>query len=251
MLSLSVLMALLGAAAGSFVALMAERLVRGEPVVNDRSRCRRCRTVLRARDLVPLASYLALRGRCAHCGVPIPALLFQTELLGAALGVAALWVAPDPARALLVAAWMWALLGLAIADLRWFRLPDPMVLLAAALGLALALASDGSGWPPLAERAFAAGLGALAGGGSFWAIRMVYRGLSGRDGMGAGDIKLITALGLALGIEHLPLVILLAAGAALLAAALRARRKRRRLDRLGRVPFGAALALAAIVLTLI
>jgi leader peptidase (prepilin peptidase)/N-methyltransferase len=250
-IAFAALMALLGAAVGSFVALVAERLVRGDRIALARSTCRSCGTVLRARDLVPVFSFLALRGRCAACNARIPPLLFQAEILGAAFGVAAAYSAPDPLRALLLAAWLWTLLGLALADLRYFRLPDGLTLAAAVLGLALALAGDGSGWPPLADRAVHAMIGAVAGGGSFWLIRVGYRWQTGRDGMGWGDVKLMAALGLAMGLERLPIMVLLAALSALLMALLRAWRKGRPLNRLGRVPFGAALAMAAAVIALI
>ncbi len=250
-MTLALLLAVLGAAMGSFAALLAERLVRGEPFALDRSRCRSCGTELRAVELVPLVSYLWLRGRCARCRAPIPPILWQAELSGALLGAAAGWAAPDPARALLLAFWMWALLALAVADLRWFRLPLPLIALAAALGLALTLAGDGTGWPTPAERLLFALTGAAAGGGAFWAIRAVYGWRSGRQGMGLGDVWLAAALGLALGIPRLPLTVLLAATTALLLALLRARRRGRSLRRLGRLPFGAALALAAAVVALL
>lgn len=251
MLAFAALMALLGAAMGSFVALVAERLVRGEAIALSRSACRTCGTPLRARHLVPVASYLVLRGRCATCQARIPPLLFQAEAIGALFGLAAALSAPDPARALLLAAWMWALLGLALADLRSFRLPDALTLTAALLGLALTLAGDGTGWPPLSDRALQAAIGALAGGGSFWLLRAAYRWRSGRDGMGLGDVKLMAALGLALGVERLPIMVLLAALTALALSALHAWRKGRPLNRLGRVPFGAALAMAAALVSVL
>ena len=251
MIAFAVLMGLLGAAMGSFVALLAERLVRGQATVLARSQCRSCGAVLRARDLVPVVSFLVRGGRCAHCDARIPPLLLQAEVIGALFAVAAAVTTPDPLRALLLAAWMWALLGLALADLRYFRLPDPLVIAAALSGLALALAGDGTGWPPLADRASQAAIGALAGGGSFWLIRAGYHWRTGRDGMGWGDVKLMAALGLALGLERLPVMVLLAALTAMLLALLRAWRKGRPLNRLGRVPFGAALAMAAVVIMLL
>lgn len=250
-MTLAALLALIGAAMGSFAALLAERLVRGEPFALDRSRCRSCRTALRAAELVPLLSYPWLKGRCAHCGAPIPPILWQAEIAGALFGAAAGWAAPDPGRALLLAGWLWSLLALAVADLRWFRLPLPLVALAAGLGLGLTLAGDGSGWPPAADRLSAALAGAAAGGAAFWLIRAGYAWRAGRQGMGLGDVFLAMALGLALGIPRLPLAVLLAAASALLLALLRARRKGRSLRRLGRLPFGAALALAAAVVVLL
>lgn len=241
---LALFLGLTGAAAGSFVALVAERMLRGEGWVRGGSRCLSCKAPLRARDLVPLVSWPLLRGRCAHCGAPIPSVLWQAEVTGAAMGIAAAFSAADPARALLLAVWMWSLLALALADLRRFRLPDGLLAVSAALGLALTLAGDGTGWPDMAERLAWALTGALAGGGAFWAIRAGYWLATRREGMGLGDVLLIAALGLALGPLALPLVVLLAALAALALALLRARRRGRSLGRLGRIPFGAALALA-------
>lgn len=250
-MTLALLLALLGAAMGSFAALLAERLVRGEPFALDRSRCRSCHTELHAAELVPLVSYPLLRGRCAHCAAPIPPILWQAEISGALMGAAAGWLAPDPAHGLLLAGWMWVLLALAVADLRWFRLPLPLIALAAGLGLALTLAGDGAGWPPLPERLTFALAGAAAGGGAFWAIRAFYAWRTGRQGMGLGDVFLAAALGLALGIPGLPLAVLLAAATALTLALVRARHKGRSIRRLGRLPFGAALALAGAVVALL
>ena len=244
-------LALLGAAMGSFAALAAERLLRGEPLALARSRCLSCNATLRARDLVPLISYPLLRGRCARCHARIPPLLWQAEITGLAMGAVAGWAAPDPLRALLLAAWMWSLLALALADLRRFRLPEPLMALTAALGLALALAGDGTGWPDPGTRLTTALAGAALGGGAFWLVRAAYLWRTGRDGMGLGDVLLIAALGLALGPLRLPLVVLLAAATALLLALLRARRKGRSLRRLGRLPFGAALALAGALVAVL
>ena len=136
-----------------------------------------------------------------------------------------------------------ALLALALADLRSMRLPDPLMLAATVLGILLVALGDGTGWPDLQTRLAQATLGALAGGGAFWLLRAAYRWRSGRDGMGMGDVLLAAVLGLVLQ-ERLPLAVLIAALTALALALLRAWRKRRPLRRLGRVPFGAALALA-------
>ncbi len=235
--------ALLGAAMGSFAALVAERLLRGQGFVTGGSACRACGTALAVRDLVPLLSYPLLRGRCRHCGARIPPVLWHAEIAGALIGAAAAWSAPDPLRALALAGWMWALLALALADLRSMRLPDPLMLAATVLGILLVALGDGTGWPDLQTRLAQATLGALAGGGAFWLLRAAYRWRSGRDGMGMGDVLLAAVLGLVLQ-ERLPLAVLIAALTALALALLRAWRKRRPLRRLGRVPFGAALALA-------
>lgn len=248
-----IVLALLGAAMGSFQALLGERLLRGagwRGILLGRSRCDHCDAVLSPRDLVPLVSFPLLRGRCRSCHAAIPAQLWHAEIAGAVLGLVAALVVPDPLRALLLSFWLWALLGLVLTDLQAMRLPDPMVICATALGLALLLAGDGTGWPTLPERLTQAALGAAAGGLSFWAIRFGYGLWSGREGMGLGDVKLITALGLVLGIVHLPQTVLIAALATLALVALRATRQGQTLERHRAAPFGAALALAAGLITL-
>lgn len=227
-------MALAGPAAGSCAALLAERLPRGEPVVLARSCCRSCGAVLGARDLVPILSYLWLGGRCRHCGARIPARLWQAEWAGLGLGLAAAVLAGGAAQALWVALWLWTLLALALADLRAFRLPDPLTAALAVFGLGLSWPD----WP-------GAVLGAAAGAGAFWALRLGYGAATGREGMGLGDVKLMAGIGAGLGAAALPMVALVAALSGLALAGLRAARRGRRLRRLGRVPFGAFLAAAA------
>jgi len=248
---LRVLVALAGPAAGSCAALLADRLPRGEPVALARSRCRACGGVLRWHELVPLVSWLAQRGRCRRCGATIPAGLVQAELVGLGFGLGAAFLAPTPLAALIGALFMWCLLALALADLRFFRLPDPLTAVLAVLGLGLMLAGDGSGWPAWPERLADAALGAVAGGGSFLALRLGYRALAGREGMGLGDVKLMAGIGAGLGVAALPMVALLAGVSALVVAGLRAWRRGRGLRRTGRVPFGAFLALAAAAVWLL
>jgi len=233
-----VLAVLAGPAMGSAAALLAERLPRGEPVVLARSRCRACGTVLAARDLVPLWSWPRLGGRCRDCGAAIPARLWQAEWAGLGLGLAAAALAGgtgSPWPVLWAGLWLWALLALALADLRSFRLPDPLTAALAGLGLALA-------WPDWES----ATLGAAIGAGSFLALRLGYRAVTGREGMGLGDVKLMAGIGAGLGPLALPWVALTAALSALSLALWRARRRGRALRRLGRVPFGAWLAAAAV-----
>jgi len=146
----------------------------------------------------------------------------------------------------------WWLLALALADLRVFRLPDPLTGALAVLGVGLMLAGDGSGWPDWPDRLVTSGLGAAAGGGgSFLALRLGYRFMAGREGMGLGDVKLTAGIGAGLGVAALPVVALLAGVSALVVAGLRAWRRGRGLRRTGRVPFGAFLALAAAAVWLL
>ena len=104
---------LLAPIVGSFLGVLVRRLPEGRPVALDRSACDSCGTPLGARDLVPLVSYLALRGRCRHCGAPIGRFHPAIEL--AAVLVAAVVVCAWSARGWLgatsdldAAVWLWS-----------------------------------------------------------------------------------------------------------------------------------------------
>ena len=85
-----VLVAMLGLAAGSFLNVCLDRLPTGRSLIRPRSRCDACGVTLAPRDLVPLASYVLLRGKCRHCSAPIPLRVPLMEA-GAGLAFAALW----------------------------------------------------------------------------------------------------------------------------------------------------------------
>ncbi|WP_204115942.1 prepilin peptidase [Shimia biformata] len=246
----SVLILLCGPVAGSFIGLLADRLPRGEPVGMTRSACRDCGARLGLRDLVPILSFIALRGRCRHCGATLPGWLLLTEIAATGLALwavlAGMSAGMPPALVGLVALVLWLLLALALTDLLWLRLPD--LLTGALLVLALVLAIAGHGPPVLMAL-----LGAGIGGGSFWLIRVTYRTLRGREGLGLGDVKLMAGIGALLGPFAIPLVVLVAAASLLAVAGLRHLTGTARLSATAPLPFGAALAGAAglvFVLTL-
>lgn len=229
---LAVFLCLAGAAAGSFFAAWADRLVRGESIVAQPSACRACGRRISWRDLVPVVSWLRLGGRCRACGAAIPKRLFYAELGGVVLSAVAIHVAASPAEMVLGALFLWLLMGLALCDLAAFRLPDALT--AALLAVGLALAWQGG--------ALAEGLiGAGAGAGAFLMIRLGYAALRGREGLGLGDVKLMAGIGAALGWTALPLVALLAALAAMAVTVARGRAKAGDVE----IPFGAYLAAAA------
>lgn len=185
----------LGAIVGSFLGAALIRLPKGESVVSGRSRCDGCGRLLGPAELVPVVSFLVLRGRCRACDAPIDRWQFAAEIGGAMVGVATALFARDGAMLGIGLVLGWQLLLLGLLDLRHFWLPDRLVLLLAATGLvpaALAAASD-----PL----MLAGpiLGAALGFGLLWLAARLYRGWRGREGLGAGDPKLLGAIGLWLG----------------------------------------------------
>ena len=227
---------------GSFLGVLVRRLPREEPVILARSACEACGRRLGPRDLVPLASYLMLRGRCRGCGASVPAFHPAIEL--AAFGVA-LWaglVESEAARLWAGCALGWALLTLAWIDWEHLWLPDVLTLPLVPLGL----------WTTwlleprlLAEHAAAAALGYLA----FRGLATAYRALRGCEGLGQGDAKLLAVAGAWLGLEALPLVVLMASLVGLGIAALQ-RLRNRVVTAATPVPFGPGLSLAIWLLWL-
>lgn len=232
----------LGLVVGSFVGLVADRWPRREPVAMSRSRCQACGVTLSARELVPAYSYLRQAGRCKHCGVPIGIDALVAELGGAAVAVLAWISAPDLPSFAALAVLGWSLLLLGLLDFRHLWLPNRLTLPLLAAGCALGLTEI---LP--AHDAAARLLGAAAGFGLLAAFRLSYRLLRGRDGLGAGDEKLLGAIGAWLGIASLPLVLLLGASAGLAYAAILHLRGQRDLGTVP-LPLGTFLALAAAAL---
>ena len=172
---------------GSFLGVLIRRLPADGPVVMARSRCETCGKALGPAEMVPLLSYLALRGRCRACGAPIGWFHPAVELV--ALGVA-LWAASLDEGGWLWADCVlgWALLALAWTDARAMILPDVLTLPLVMAGLAFALVLDPG---RIVDHALGAAIGWLI----FWAVARLYRAVRGREGLGGGDIKLLAAAG--------------------------------------------------------
>lgn len=243
---------LISPAMGSFAAVLADRLPRGEDVVRARSRCRSCQRPLAARDLLPILSFLLTRGRCRRCGAAIPRWLWAVEVaaLGLSGGLVLLWspyaaLAVAPAMMALDAVVLWLMLALIAADLRFMRLPNLLTALLFGMALGRALLWDGTAHGAglsLAVDPQAALIGAVLGVISFAGLRFGYQILRNREGLGLGDVKLMAGLGALVGPMELPLLVLMAAGGMLLWAVLSGRARRATTP----LPFGAALAMAGL-----
>lgn len=231
-----ILLLLIAPFIGSFLGVVICRLPQRRGIIGGRSACQACGATLAPRDLVPIVSWILLRGRCRRCGAPLG--WFYPAIETAALSVAVIAVACDAApRVWLDCILGWWLLVLGWIDLRTWLLPDRLTLPLIAFGLAAAVLFAPSN---LADRAAAAALGYLA----LWAVARIYRRLRGRDGLGLGDAKLLAAAGAWVGVLALPQVVLLAACAALVAALGLALAGAVRLRGTTALPFGPFLALA-------
>ncbi len=184
---------LFGLAIGSFLNVCIDRLPSGGSLLRPRSHCPTCRTVLAARDLVPVLSYLLLRGRCRYCSAPIPLRVLLVEA-GTGLTLVLLWVrygmSPHFAFVALVAC---VFIVALVVDFEHQLIPNRLVY--PAIGAALLAAPFALG-PDLPQALW----GGLMGLGLLSLIFVVYP-----KGMGLGDAKLATLIGLVVGF---PLVLL-------------------------------------------
>lgn len=228
----------LGLIFGSFFAALITRWPEGKSVLRGRSACDACGRTLGAAELVPLLSTLFQRGRCKSCGSAIDPLHWRMELGCAAIGGAAMLIAPLP----YALGWMalgWILLALAVLDARHYWLPDALTLPLAALGLMIAPWVTGTSVTDGA-------IGAAVGYGTLLLIAIAYRKLRGREGLGLGDAKLLGALGAWFGWQALPFIVLAASLSGLSWAVIQAIVARARLDAHAMLPLGTCFAIAAI-----
>jgi leader peptidase (prepilin peptidase)/N-methyltransferase len=170
-----------------------------------RSHCPACHTPIRAKHLVPVLSWLWLRGRCADCSAPISMRYPIVEMLGA--GSAALAIAHFGATTtgLAAATLSFALIALTMIDLETLLLPDELTIPLLWLGLLVNLEGH---FAALDEAVIGAVVGYLA----LWMVYQGFRLTTGKEGMGYGDFKLLSALGAWFGWSQLPAILLLASG---------------------------------------
>lgn len=251
---------LLGLVVGSFLNVVIHRLprmleadwqaqcaeLRGEPIpetgpynlVAPPSSCPSCGHAIRPWENIPLLSYLLLRGRCSNCGTPIGLRYPVVELVSGLLTLLVAWQFGPSGQALAAMVLAWGLLALTVIDFDTQLLPDQVTLPLLWLGLLVNMNGLFADLP-------AAVLGAIAGYLALWSVYHLFRLLTGKEGMGYGDFKLLAMLGAWLGWQLLPQIVLLSslvgaiAGLALIL--LRGRERNRP------IPFGPYLATAGLI----
>jgi len=175
-------------------------------LLRPRSRCPQCHTPIKAWQNVPIISWLLLRGRCQQCGKRISVQYPLVELSAGLLALAVAWHFEPGWYALSLWLFCWILLTSAVIDIRTQLLPDSLTLPLLWLGLVLALLLPN--FPVSLEDAL---LGAVFGYLALWSVYWLFKLLTGKEGMGFGDFKLLAALGAWLGWQMLPIVILFSA----------------------------------------
>jgi leader peptidase (prepilin peptidase) / N-methyltransferase len=202
--------AVLGALWGSFYNVCIARIPRGESVVRPGSHCGACNKPVRGYDNIPIVSYLLLRGRCRDCGAHFSARYALIEVLGAATSLLLFWklavLAPEDPPAVRLArfavgfAFTGVLTVLSFIDLATKRLPDIITLPSIPIFFLAGFATPDVPW---LDRL----IGAAAG---YLVVRIIADGyyyLTGREGLGLGDGKLLSVIGALLGWRALPPII--------------------------------------------
>ena len=202
------------------------------------SHCPSCKTPLRVRDNVPLVSYFASGGRCAHCGAAISARYPVVEAITAVLSAWVAWRFGFGVPGLAALAFTFALIALTFIDADTTLLPDNLTLPLLWAGLLLNTAGT---FAPLPE----AVVGAAAGYLILWSIYWLFKLVTGKEGMGYGDFKLLAALGAWFGWKMLLPILLMSSvvGAAVGMILLVLARRGRDIP----IPFGPYLAAAGFI----
>lgn len=205
-------------------------------LMTPRSRCPTCETTIPARNNIPLVSWLLLRGRCANCRAPISARYPTVELLTAVASIAVVAVYGYTWLAAAGLVFTWAIITLTFIDFDTKLLPDQITLPLLWLGLSVNLLG---GFTDLSSSVIGAIIGYLV----LWSIYWAFKLITGKEGMGYGDFKLLAAMGAWFGWQTLPILVLISSivGILLGGTFLLVRRSREA------IPFGPYLAIAGWV----
>jgi leader peptidase (prepilin peptidase)/N-methyltransferase len=230
--------ALVGLIVGSYLNVVIHRIPQEISTVTPRSRCPHCGAPIRARDNLPLVSWLLLRGRCRDCGAPISARYPLVEATTALLFAGAVWRFGATASAIVAALFAALLVALAGIDVEHFLLPDRITLPGIALGL---LIQPLVVWGSL----LSALSGALVGAGVLLLISGVWKLWRNVDGMGLGDVKMLAMVGAFLGLAGVLVTLVAASFAGAVVGLVLVARGAIGLQ--GKLPFGFFLAIGGLV----
>jgi leader peptidase (prepilin peptidase)/N-methyltransferase len=216
------MVSLFGLAFGSFLNVCIWRLPRGESIISPRSRCPRCATPIPWYDNIPIVSYLLLRARCRNCHISISPLSPAVELLTASVFVISYRqfdLSPEFVKHVVLGM---LLIILVFTDLLVRRIPHPVTLLGMALGLFLGILIPVDPRPaewllvrlgvfvsPLGLSLLGSVTGSLIGGGLLYVVAEVFYRLTGKEGLGFGDVMMMLMVGTFLGVPLTLMTILL------------------------------------------
>ena len=225
----------LGAVFGSFLNCAAWRIAHGESFLHGRSHCTSCGHPLSALDLVPIFSWLFLKGKCRYCKSKISSRYMFAELFFALVSVLSIlrWdISAEYVRNMVFAC---ALFCLSLVDLESYEIPNGCLIISVIAWFA-ALPFMDMGWKDILIYVITG----VAFGAIMLAFTLAFDKIKGKETMGGGDIKLFAVTGLYLGAVASLFMLLFACILGLLMGALIKRKKKEAL-----IPFGPSIALAA------
>jgi leader peptidase (prepilin peptidase)/N-methyltransferase len=206
------------------------------------SACTSCGHKLAYTDNIPVLSFVWLKGRCRYCKASLSWRYPTVELLTAILSAVVIWQLGSGIAGVSALLFVWFLIAMSFIDLDTQLLPDELTLPLMWLGLLVNL--EGT-FVPLRD----AVLGAAAGYLSLWLVYWMFRAVTGKEGIGYGDFKLLAALGAWMGWMMLPLIVLLSSAVGATFGIVMIALKRHQRDR--PIPFGPFLAAAGLLALLI
>ena len=229
---------LFGAVVGSFLNVCICRMPNDESVVSPPSRCPSCGSGIRWFDNIPIVSYLILRGRCRACSVRISPRYPLVELLNGLLTLALFLRFGPTLTFLALFLFCSSLVVITFIDFDHQIIPDEISLPGIIVGFLFSLVLPWQVW-------WSSLLGILLGGGSLLLVASLYHRLTGKEGMGGGDIKLLAMMGAFLGWKSVPFIIFASSliGSVIGISIMLLQKKDSKLA----IPFGPYLALAAVL----
>jgi len=228
-----------GSALGSFLNVCIYRIPLKKSIVRPPSSCPQCGAPIRFYDNIPIISYIMLLGRCRHCRTPISLKYPMVEIITGLLSVALFIEFGLGPKTIFLFLFTAALIAIAFIDLQHKIIPDVISLPGIVVGLVFSF------FPSAEISPLDALIGIVGGGGFLFLVGTVFEKVTGREGMGGGDVKLLAMIGAWMGWKALPFVVLISAltGSVIGGASLVISRQGMR----SRIPFGPFLALGALV----
>jgi leader peptidase (prepilin peptidase)/N-methyltransferase len=201
-----------GATIGSFLNVCIGRIPNEESIIRPPSHCVRCQGAIAFYDNIPLISYLMLRGRCRTCGERFSPRYFLVEFLMGLLTLALYYRFGLGFEFLVGFIFVAAMIVISFIDLDVRIVPDVISLPGIVLGLALSIIGYflNSGSTTLIPGPVSSLIGIIAGGGFLLATAWIYEKITGVEGMGGGDIKLLAMIGAFLGWPSIPMTLFFA-----------------------------------------
>ena len=229
---------LLGLILGSFINVCLCRIPLKQSIIHPSSKCPQCGEKIRFYDNIPLISYIALLGKCRHCRQPISIRYPIVELLMGFLSIALFNRYHLSYQYFLFLIFSTSLVIIGLIDLRHQIIPDIISLPGILFGLAVSIIFSHITW-------YDSLIGIIGGGGVFYLVAYVFERLTGKEGMGGGDIKLLAMIGAWMGWKAVPFVILFSSLIGIIIGGGSLLLLRQGLQT--KIPFGPFLALGALL----